>query len=128
MRGAGLRVAAANAVGFAVGFSPISTLAMHGVGTLRSASATIEVGRRDAGGNRPLRMTVRGLPRLPRHGWYELYLTNAGEREVSCGTFTTAGAGVTSVRLNAPTDLDEYDGWVVTAHRPGIPERTLLTT
>jgi hypothetical protein len=133
---AALAAAAAVAVGFGIGysvdhgsgFSVAATRSMHGIGQLRSASASIQIGRRNAGGNWPLLMTVRGLPRLPKDGWYELYLTDDGEREVSCGTFRTGGPDAIRVGLNAPYGLDEYDGWIVTAHVPGKPERPLLTT
>ena len=128
--------AAAVAVGFGIGFSvgdgsgfsAGATRAMHGVGPTASASASIEIGKPSASGNRPLRVTVHGLPRLPTDGWYELFLTDGGKREVSCGTFRTGGPETTRVGLNVPYSLDEYDGWIVAAHVPGRPERVLLTT
>ncbi len=128
--------AAAVAVGFGIGhavgagsrFEASATRPMHGVGQLASASARIEIGKPDANGNRPLRMTVRGLATLPRGGWYELLLTNEGERDVSCGTFTTVGAGAARIVLNSPYELEGGDGWIVTAHVPGEPDRVLLTT
>src|SRR2546421_7668547 len=56
---AGLAAAAAIALGFGIGysvnngggFSPSFTRPMHGVGSLASANASIEVGELDAGGN-----------------------------------------------------------------------------
>jgi hypothetical protein len=131
----GLAAAAAVALGFGIGygvrdgggFSTQAARPMHGVGRLASASASIEIGKLDAGGNWPLRMVVRGLPQLPRDGWYELYLTKNGKPEATCGTFRVSGR-VTRVRLNAPYDFGEYDGWVVTSHVPGRHDRVLLTT
>ena len=124
--------AAAFVVGYNVGqgggFEPIFTRAMHGVAPVANASAMIEVGKRDQGGNWPLSMTVRGLPRLPRHDWYQLYLTKKGKPTVLCGTFQTTSSRLTHVQLNAPADLDEYSGWIVTAHIPGQAARVLLTT
>jgi hypothetical protein len=35
---------------------------------------------------------------------------------------------VTRVRLNAPYDFGEYDGWVVTSHVRGGADRVLLST
>jgi hypothetical protein len=131
----GLAAAAAIALGFGIGYSVRSgggfsasfTRPMHGVGQLAAANASIEIGKRDASGNWPLRMVVRGLPALPRGGWYELYLTKKGKPHVTCGTFKTAG-GVANVRLTAPYDLRAYDGWIVTAHVPGARDRVLLST
>jgi hypothetical protein len=130
-----LAAAAAIAIGFGIGygvrggsgFSASATRPMHGVGGLASASASIEIGRRDASGNWQLQMVTRGLPVLPKDGWYELLLTKHGKPEATCGTFKVSG-GVNRVRLNAPYDFTEYDGWVVTAHLPGRPTRVLLTT
>jgi hypothetical protein len=110
------------------GFEPIFTRTMHGVAPVANASATIEVGKRDQGGNWPLSMAVRGLPRLPHHDWYQLYLTKKGKPNVLCGTFQTTGTRLTHVQLNAPGDLDEYSGWIVTAHIPGQQPHALLTT
>ena len=132
----GLAAAAAIALGFGIGYSVRSgggfsasfTRPMHGVGRLAAASASIEIGKRDASGNWPLRVVARGLPALPRSGWYELYLTKKGKPDVTCGTFRTSGTGVARVRLTAPYDLKEYDGWVVTAHVPGAQDRVLLST
>lgn len=136
--GAALALAAstAAAVAFAVGYSvgrgpgfqTAFSQTMHGVGRLARASAWIGVGHRDASGNWPLEMTVRGLPRLPANAWYELYLTKRGKPDVLCGSFRTGASAVTRVRLNAPSDLDEYTGWIVTAGRPGPGRPVLLTT
>jgi hypothetical protein len=131
----GLAAAAAIAIGFGIGygvrgggFPSVRTTQMHGVGQLASASASLELGKRDAAGNWPLEMVVRGLPALPHDGWYELRLTKHGKPDASCGTFRTSGGQVARVRLNAPYDLREYDGWVVVAHVPHRSNRLLLTT
>ena len=131
----GFAAAAAVALGFGIGyavgngggFSTNVTRPMHGLGRFALASASIEIGRHDTGGNWPLRMVVRGLPALPRGGWYELYLTKHGKPDATCGTFRVSG-NVTSVRLNAPYNFGEYDGWVVTSHVRGQHDRVLLTT
>jgi hypothetical protein len=100
---------------------------MHGVGAAAAASAVVRVGREDASGNRTLRMSVHSLPALSS-GWYTLYLTSKDEPMVACGVFETGRSGVTRVEMNAPADLGEYDGWIVTAAVPGRPSRVLLTT
>ncbi len=115
---------------------PVAEIAMQGVAPAAAASAELDVGEPDADGNVPLEMRVRGLPRLPQGGWYDLLLSKGGRPTVSCGTFN-AGPGTTTVRLNVGYALREwrdegrYDGWVVTSHVPGKPaaaNRVLLTT
>jgi Anti-sigma-K factor rskA len=100
---------------------------MHGIGTAAAASAVIKVGGEDASGNRTLRMAVHSLPSLPR-GYYTLDLTEKGEPLVACGVFRTGPTGSADVSMNAPADLAEYDGWIVSAVVPGQPTRVLLTT
>ena len=118
--------AAAFGVGYLVGNGPSGfpesrSLTMHGVGQLASAHATLAVGSQDAAGNYPLKMTVHGLPPVPRGAWYELLLSKHGRPTLSCGTFATARRPVT-VQLSIPYDLSDFpklfDGWVVTLHRP----------
>ncbi len=129
----GALAAGAFALGYGAGhggsvFQPSFARFMHGLPPAPSASATIEVGKRDGSGNWPLEMTVRGLPALPRHDWYDLVLTERGKPDVLCGAFRAGAELVTRVWLNAPSDFDEHTGWVVTAHLPGRPSETLLST
>jgi hypothetical protein len=100
---------------------------MHGVGAAAAASAVVKVGAEDTNGNRTLRMAVHSLPALDK-GWYTLYLTEKGKPLVDCGVFRTGVAGSANVSMNAPADLAEYDGWIVTASVPGQLSRVLLTT
>jgi hypothetical protein len=100
---------------------------MHGLGVAATASAVIKVGSQDGSGNRTLRMAVHSLPSLP-HGYYTLYLTEKGKPLVACGVFRTGATGNANVSMNAPADLAEYDGWIVSAVVPGQPSRVLLTT
>lgn len=100
---------------------------MHGIGGAAAASAVIKVGSEDASGNRTLRMAVHSLPSL-RRGYYTLYLTEEGKPLVACGVFRTGPTGSANVDMNAPADLAEYDGWIVSAVVPGQPSRVLLTT
>jgi hypothetical protein len=100
---------------------------MHGIGAAAAASAVIKVGRQDASGNRTLLMSVHSLPSL-RRGYYTLYLTEKGKPLVACGVFRTGPTGSANVSMNAPSDLAEYDGWIVSAMVPGRPSRVLLTT
>jgi len=135
-RGALASAAAAAVFGLAFGlgymlggndsFATKHRVAMRPVGSSR-ASGLIDIGNRDAGGNWQLKVVVRGLPRLPTGSWYVLYLTKHGRAVVSCGTFNSSGP-VTRVRMSAPYEFGEYDGWVVTAHMRGEPDRVLMTT
>lgn len=84
---------------------PIRTVAMSGPS---QASAELAVFGKDTAGNWPMRLDVRGLA----SGRYELWLTRGGKLVEPCGAFA-AGAGETSVPLNAPYRLRDFDGWVV---------------
>jgi hypothetical protein len=111
-------VATAAAALFAFGYTiggrdrppdPIQTVAMSGGG---GATASIDLFARDAAGNWPMTLNVSGLAPLPEGQTYALWLTHQGKLADPCGTFAVA-AGTTSVPLNAPFRLKEYDGWVV---------------
>jgi len=102
-------------------FSAQRQIVMHGVAQLAAARATLDVGSHDTGGNYPLQMSVRGLPALPRGGWYELLLSKHGKPTLSCGSFAVDGK-IVSIRLSVPYDLSEFgklfDGWVIVKHLP----------
>jgi hypothetical protein len=101
-------------------------IAMHGASPAQLAS--IRLAPKDSAGNWPLLLRVKGLPELPKGGYYELLLTKNGKFGPSCGTFRVHG-NVTEVVLNAPYRLKAWDGWVVVAHRTGKPEsRPILST
>lgn len=118
LRLAAIAVAAAIAVvlfgaGYLIGGSgspaPLRTIEMRGAG---GATASLLVFARDDAGNWPMELKVSGLEPLPAGGTYELWLTRAGKLAEPCGTFAVA-AGTTTVPLNAPYRLKDYDGWVV---------------
>jgi anti-sigma-K factor RskA len=102
---------------------------MHGTAAAPNARGSIALLTADKAGNWPMRFTVQGLPKLPRGGYYELYVTKQGRITASCGVFNVHG-GRTTVSLNAPY-TSGFDGWVVTKHLPGRPDvatRPVLTT
>jgi hypothetical protein len=111
------------------GFKAEHTVFMHGTAGAPHALASIEVGQRDANGNLPMIVHVRGLPNTPG-GYYELYLTKNRRAVVTCGTFNS-GDRVT-LRLSIPYSLEgrRYDGWVVTREpwNGPHPGPTVLTT
>jgi len=121
-------VLAGYTIGHRTGFDTAYALTMHGVGAGRDATALIDVGTQDPAGNRPLEMTVRGLPPLAKGGWYELYLTYKGKTVLPCGTFQTGAASSAQVIMNMPGTLSEHTGWIVTTRQPGKPRRVFLTT
>ena len=125
--GAALALAAAIALvafvgGYIAGFRHDGFTARYSVpmrsATGSPASAEITIGTRDSHGNWPLRLEVRGLPKLKHGGYYEMYLTR-GKQRLTCGTFTTGGQKTVKVRLNAPYDLKRRVGWIVTKELPG---------
>jgi len=86
----------------------------------RDASALIRVGKPDADGNWPLRLEVRGLPRLPKGGYYALWLSKDGEFGATCGSFAM-GEGETTATWTVSYPLADYDEWVITAYLPDDP-------
>jgi hypothetical protein len=94
------------------------TVQLHGTPLARGALATLKLGKADEAGNWPMVLHVSGLPRLPRGGYYALYLTKGGRPLVSCGTINVSGA--TSVRLSAAYVLEKFDkdGWVIVRQTP----------
>ena len=106
------------------------TVQLHGTQLGRGALATLELGKRDAEGNWPMVLHVRGLPRLSAGGYYDLYLTRKGKPLVSCGTFNVSGR--TDVRLSAAYNLEAFDknGWVILRKTPANnfrPNQVVLT-
>lgn len=116
---AALAAVAAFAGGFVVGgreeqaFETDFELAMSGTAAAPDASAMLRVGELDEAGNWPMELTVEGLPA----GRYELLLTRGGGGPTaSCGYFVV-DEGETTVFLNAPYRLRDFDGWIVTHAR-----------
>lgn len=128
-------------VGFLVGqalnsnsraFTTAHVVQMHGTKQAPHAFAAIALGREATDGNWPMLVTVTNLPPA-RGGYYDLWLSRHGKPVALCGTFNTHLRGDTSVRMSAAYDLAQipFDGWIVTRHVAGLPERrapTVLTT
>jgi Anti-sigma-K factor rskA len=110
------------------GFTAQYAIPMHGTSG-STASAKIELGKRDSNGNWPLRVEVQGLPRLKNDAYYEMWLTR-GNRRWTCGTFAGGGEDSVKVPMTIPYDLRRGDGWIVTVERLDVPERgrIVLTT
>ena len=95
---------------------PVETIAMTGAG----AHAELDLFAKDEAGNWPMELRVSGL----EPGTYELWLTRDGALEAPCGAFVVA-EGETTVPLNAPYVLKDFDGWVVV---PTGQDEPVLTT
>ena len=102
-------------------FDARGTVPMEASDNARGASALIRLGAAKGGGNWELELETEGLPKLPEGGYYVLWLSKDGEYAATCGTFAV-GSGKTTIRMNAPYRLADYDAWVVSAHPPE-PER-----
>jgi hypothetical protein len=92
------------------GFDSVHTVLMRGTSSVPDARASIEVGKRDRGGNVPMILRVTGLPKLPGRDYYELYLTRKGRAVASCGAFKSV-----------TYSFEGFTGWVVTRERPKTP-------
>jgi hypothetical protein len=106
------------------GFTTDFTVAMKGTAAAPNAVGVLNVGKIDSVGNWPLELQVVGLKQLPKGSWYTLYLTKNKQPVESCGTFRV-NTGTTTVRMNAPYNFRNFDGWIVTAQtatgKPGPP-------
>jgi hypothetical protein len=105
------------------GLSAGQTLSLTGTKAAPGALASLRIQPADPSGNWPMKISVIGLPKLPPHGYYTVYLMRDGKPYAPCGTFVVSGRGHgTSVWLNAPYDLRPGDKWVVTKQMPGHHE------
>jgi hypothetical protein len=96
------------------------TLSLVGTKAAPGALASLRIEPVDPAGNWPMLISVTGLPKLPPHGYYTVYLMRNGKPLAPCGTFVVTGKGqAASVWLNAPYELHKGDSWVVTEQMPG---------
>lgn len=95
-------------VGHASGTDSAFTVPMRGD---HGERAELVVFDKDAAGNWPMRLRLSAVT-LDEGAVYELWLTRAGKLAEQCGAFL-ALPGRTSVPLNAPYRLKDFDGWVV---------------
>lgn len=96
-------------------------LKLKGTKAAPAALASLRLQAVDASGNWPMRLSVRGLPKLPPKGYYEVFLVREGKLYAPCGSFVVGSTDSTvSVQLNAPYRLRQGDSWVVTKQLPGV--------
>jgi hypothetical protein len=98
-------------------------LKLEGTKAAPAALASLRIQHVDASGNWPMRLSARGLPKLPPKGYYEVFLVRDGKIFAPCGSFIVKSPDSTvSVQLNAPYRLRTNDTWVVTKQLPGGQE------
>jgi hypothetical protein len=126
-------IAAAFGGGYLVGhrggnFTAVRDVQMHATSAAPQALASIEIGKRDTHGNWPMLVKLSGLNKLPKGGYYALWLTRNGKPVAPCGWFRADGN--TSLELTVAYSLKRFDGWMLTKQLPGVhePGPVLLTT
>ena len=95
-----------------------NVLQLTGTPAAPSAFASLQIEPHDAAGNWPMRLSVKGLPKLNGHWYYEVFLLRDGKPYAPCGSFKVATGQATVVQLNAPYRLRPSDSWVVTKQPP----------
>ena len=93
---------------------PAQVVSLRPADENNTAGASIRLGAKDAAGNWPMTLTVRGLKHLTGGDYYVLALTRDGEPVVTCGTFNVAADGTTTVEMVAAYDLERFEGWAIT--------------
>ncbi len=102
------------------GLASGTVLKLSGTTVAPAALASLEIEPVDLAGNWPMKLAATGLPKLPAHGYYNVWLMRNGKPYGSCGTFVVAGADrAVTIWLNAPYRLQKGDTWVVTKQLPG---------
>jgi hypothetical protein len=95
------------------GYQTFDSLEMSGTAAAAEASATIEIFAVDSAGNWPMEIRVSGLEPPASGKPYEVWLTRDGELAALCGSFLAEPDGTTTVPMNAPYRLRDFDAWVV---------------
>ena len=102
------------------GDAPAKTMSLTGTAAAPGALASLRIDHADPAGNWPMELSVTGLPKLPGNAYYVVFLVRDGKPWAPCGTFVVAGpTHGTTVRINAPYELEKGDTWWVTKQMPG---------
>jgi hypothetical protein len=80
-----------------------------------------------------MQISVTNLPPARNDSYYEMWLSRGGKPVFLCGSFNTKTGADTVFRLSAayPFKPGNFDGWIVTRHVDGVPDRNapvVLTT
>jgi hypothetical protein len=93
---------------------PPATVSLKGTLAAPRAHARVEVWRARAG-NRPMRLSVVGLPKMPPRSYYEVFLIRRRASWAPCGRFrVTSSSKSLTLTLNVPYVWRKADSWVVT--------------
>lgn len=102
------------------GNAPTTVMKLTGTAAAPGALASLRIEHADPAGNWPMELSVTGLPKLPDRAYYVVVLVRDGKPWAPCGTFVVSGpTDGTSVRLNAPYELEKGDTWWVMKQMPG---------
>jgi hypothetical protein len=104
---------------------PERVVAMVGTAQAGSATASLELFPVDKAGNWPMELEVKGLTPATSGRPYELWLAKGNRLAALCGSFRAEPDGSTSVPMNAPYRLSDFDSWVIVEEGTKTP---LLTT
>jgi hypothetical protein len=101
------------------GDAPAKVMTLTGTKLAPNGLASLRIDHADAAGNWPMELTVTGLPKLPEHGYYVVFLVRDGKPWAPCGAFNVAGEKRgTTVRITAPYELQKGDTWAVMEQMP----------
>lgn len=112
-------------VGFAAGdrltapAKPFERLTLKGTAAAPRARATLDV-ENAVGGNWPMTLEVKGLPRATAPTYYVVWLERHGNLLAPCGYFVVSKSSSTlTLHLNAPYSLEQGDTWIVVRQTSG---------
>lgn len=88
-------------------------LRLTGTPAAPNAFASLQIQPVDAAGNWPMKLSVKGLPKLSGGSYYEVFLIRNGKPWGPCGSFQVAKGQATVVQLTAPYRLEHGDSWDV---------------
>jgi len=102
------------------GEAPANVMELSGTKAAPGALASLRISHADAAGNWPMELSVTGLPKLPNHAYYVVFLVRNGKPWAPCGTFVVSGVQHgTVVHINAPYELEKGDTWKVYTYGVG---------
>ncbi len=107
-------------VGWSIGHGPVvrtaTTIALSGTKAAPRATGTLDV-MQEVSGNRPMKLSVRGLPPVAAPEYYDVWLVRDGKPWAPCGEFVVSRrTSSLTLTLNAPYALKSGDTWIVTRH------------
>jgi Anti-sigma-K factor rskA/Putative zinc-finger len=105
---AALLLAAILGIGLLQAISGDSSKGVALTATALAPRASGELRGEKVGENIEFELDVRGLPRLRKDEYYEMWYARDNGERISCGTFRTKPGGRTTVNLTAPVNAVSY--------------------